>query len=243
MLQDVPETPCHCVNLGWINVWRVTKTASPRKIPQPPTRLPFLKEDETKLRLSGVLESGVRYATLSHCWGSHKFLTLGRVDPDAFRIRVPAEVLPKTFTDAIEIARFLCIDYLWIDSLCILQDDPRDWKRASLSMTSVYGGSFVNLAASRPIDGSAGCFFNRDTDWRCQIKVRSGESSETYDAIQYHYGNSLANAPLAPQGWAIQELLLPCRTLLFTRHEVFWECDKLVVSATFPNQDPPTTWI
>jgi hypothetical protein len=72
--------------------------------PTTPTRLPFLKEDETKLRLSGDLESGVRYATLSHCWGSHKLLTLGRVDPDAFRIRVPAEVLPKTFRDAIEIA-------------------------------------------------------------------------------------------------------------------------------------------
>jgi hypothetical protein len=61
-------------------------------------------------------------------------------------------------------------------------------------MTSVYGGSFINLAASRAIGGSAGCFFNRDTDWRCQIKVRSGESSETFDAVQYHYGNSLTTA-------------------------------------------------
>jgi hypothetical protein len=128
---------------------------------------PFLKEDETKLYLSGDLESGVRNATLSHCWGSHKFLTLGRVDPDAFRTRVPAEVPLKTFRDAIEMARFLCIDYLWIDSLCILQNDPHDWKRESLSMTSLYGGSFVNLAASRAIDGSASCFCNRDTDWRC----------------------------------------------------------------------------
>jgi hypothetical protein len=105
-------------------------------------------------------------------------------------------------------------------------------------MTSVYGGSFVNLAASRAIDGSASCFCNRDTDWRCQIKVRSGESSETYDAIQYHYGNSLATAPLASRGWAMQELLLARRTLLFTKQEVFWECDKLVVSATFPDQEP-----
>jgi len=80
--------------------------------PATPTRLSFLKEDETKLCLSEEFESGVRYAALRHCWGSHKFLTLGRVDPDAFRIRVPTEVLPKSFRDAIEISRFLCIDYL-----------------------------------------------------------------------------------------------------------------------------------
>jgi hypothetical protein len=92
-----------------------------------------------------------------------------RNNPEKFRVRIPLEGLTETFKDAIHTNRFLGLQYLWIDSLCILQDDPDDWMRESPSMSSVYGGATINIATSGAVDGSLGCFFDRHTSWRCQI--------------------------------------------------------------------------
>jgi hypothetical protein len=81
-----------------------------------------------------------------------------------FQEYVPPAALPKTFQDAINMAGFLEIEFLWIDSLCILQDDVDDWAKESSLMTNVYDGSYVNIVAPGAIDGSVGCFFYRNTN-------------------------------------------------------------------------------
>jgi hypothetical protein len=45
---------------------------------------------------------------------------------------------PITFRDAFDLSNRLGISYLWIDSLCIIQDDDEDWQRESSSMGLVY---------------------------------------------------------------------------------------------------------
>jgi hypothetical protein len=68
------------------------------------------------------------YATLSHCWGS---LPTTKTEMETLRLHqdhISLDVLPKTFREAIEMCRELGIAYVWIDSLCIIQDSLGDWE-------------------------------------------------------------------------------------------------------------------
>jgi Heterokaryon incompatibility protein (HET) len=69
--------------------------------------------------------------------------------------------VPKTFEDAIVVTRKLHVQYLWIDSLCIIQDDPEDWGTESLLMDQVYKNALLNIAATAASDSSGGLFYSR----------------------------------------------------------------------------------
>lgn len=79
---------------------------------------------ETK-QLAKESRSSALYVTLSHRWGSAKFTRLLKKNKDDFLNEIPFDVLPQTFKDAIDLATKLERDrirYIWIDSLCIVQD-------------------------------------------------------------------------------------------------------------------------
>jgi hypothetical protein len=152
-----------------------------------------------------------------------KFLTLNRHNLDTFRKRIPEEALSQTFKDAIVIARELGLLYIWIDSLCVLQDDTDDWLLEAATMSSVYGGSSLNIAASGAPNGNFGCFLRPEYTLQCQIQVESGCRAVRYRCVpdgMYYY--SLADMPLMKRGWTLQERFLPSRTLHFTSTQVFF---------------------
>jgi hypothetical protein len=66
--------------------------------------------------------------------------------------------LSKTFREAIHISRKLNIEYIWIDSLCIIQDDHLDWQKESAKMASIYRNAYITIAATRAKDGDEGLF-------------------------------------------------------------------------------------
>ncbi|KFH40643.1 hypothetical protein ACRE_086520 [Hapsidospora chrysogenum ATCC 11550] len=89
------------------------------------------------------------YAALSYCWGdiAPKFkLTTECIDKARSGILV--KTLPKTLQDAILIARTMEIPYIWIDSLCIIQDDEGDKKRELPNMVHIYSGAAVVISAA-----------------------------------------------------------------------------------------------
>jgi hypothetical protein len=108
-------------------------------------------------------------------------MTLTRNNLQQFRQNIPEEALPKTFRDAICVCRYLGIGFLWIDSLCIIQDSGEDWGRESSAMARVYGDAYLNIAATSAKDGTVGCFFDRSRDWRCQHQLDSGDQETLYD--------------------------------------------------------------
>jgi hypothetical protein len=114
-----------------------------------PSRLIFIGDGVPRLLLSTEISGTPRYATLSHCWGKEEHQTLKRDTMKVFQECIPVEALPKTFKDAIYAAIELGLEYIWIDSLCIVQDDIDDWKMESVKMSSVYGNSTISLAASK----------------------------------------------------------------------------------------------
>lgn len=126
-----------------------------------PSRLICLHKTEVRLCSTERLPRNTQYATLSHCWGLIKQFTLNHENFDTLQESIPVHLLSKTFQDAIFLTQKFGFQYLWIDSLCIVQDDANDWRHESSLMTSVYGGSALNRAASHARDGRVGCFVDR----------------------------------------------------------------------------------
>lgn len=93
-----------------------------------------------------------RYLTLSHRWGQLQRIRSVRATIDAFQRLLPEEDLPRTFRDAITMTRLLGFHYLWVDCLCIIQDDECDWKREAESMGRVFERSSCTLAALDSLD-------------------------------------------------------------------------------------------
>jgi hypothetical protein len=79
-----------------------------------------------------------------------------------FQEGIKISKLPRTFRDAIYVSWRMSIQYIWIDSLCIIQDSEDDWKRESALMMSVYSGAFCNIAATGAPDARTGLFFDRN---------------------------------------------------------------------------------
>lgn len=105
-----------------------------------------------RLYISKNKEIG-EYIALSHCWGDFKpedrtkFCTF-KQNIKQRRKSIDIDELPKTFRDAIRVTRGLGKRYLWIDSLCIVQDDPVDWEREAKTMEVVYSMAYCTIAAT-----------------------------------------------------------------------------------------------
>ncbi|KAF5987177.1 tol [Fusarium coicis] len=95
-----------------------------------PTRLLYVCNTQATLQVrlveSQKLPDGTEYLTLSHCLGIGKTLQLTRSNIEAFRSSIPVDELARVFIDACNTTKRLSHEYLWIDALCIIQDDPTD---------------------------------------------------------------------------------------------------------------------
>ena len=104
-----------------------------------PTRLMDLRQskiDKTKIVLcyTAQLDQQPSYVTLSHCWGEGKPLKLNKDNEPSMLESLTLSQLPLTFRDAVHVTRQLGFRYLWIDSLCIIQDSQEDWEIESAKM-------------------------------------------------------------------------------------------------------------
>ena len=123
-----------------------------------PTRLLDVGDATSpKIRLrvcsEDVLPTSMKYLSLSHCWGKSPMHKLKLENMAAMRVNINMWELPKTFRDAIEVTRRLGFRFLWLDSLCIVQDSAEDWAKESARMDKVYMNSCCNICATASVDG------------------------------------------------------------------------------------------
>lgn len=108
-----------------------------------------------------ALAGDLQYTALSHCWGQKATVMTTTVSNfTSMCSSIPFESLPKTFRDAITITRRLGLRFMWIDSLCIVQDDKGDWEKEAARMAQIYQNAFLTIAATRAPDSDGGCFFS-----------------------------------------------------------------------------------
>lgn len=163
-----------------------------------------------------------RYATLSYCWGTLPISTKTTTHTiSEYRRQIPLQDLPDTLKDAISLTRSMGIQYLWIDSLCILQDSLEDWEIESASMASVYRLSVVTIVASTARHAYEGCSpsQNKLTLAPCPVSTEGISLS-----IENRGRHVLYEKPLDQRGWTFQECQLGPRLLYCDGEQLSWEC-------------------
>lgn len=139
-----------------------------------------------------------------------------------------AGFLPKaatpTFRDAITIARHLGIRYLWIDSLCIIQGDTKDWQIQSSQMGQVYRNAYLTIAASSAADDIEGFLAPRSPVYST-LEVVSPSGDRTQVCLRPPGLTATPiTVPLDLRGWTLQETYLSCRQLKFHKNKILWDC-------------------
>ncbi len=181
------------------------------------------------------------YMTLSHCWSSYVPLRLTTSTLERFQDHIDLTALPPTFKDAIKITATLSIQYLWIDSLCIIQDSEQDWTEQAALMGDIYHNSWCNIAATAARDARDGCFVERNplAVRQCQVEANwNFHPKQTLSCSSFDsWDNSVSNTPLHSRAWVVQELVLAPRVLHFG-DQLYWECLEQRASETFPTALP-----
>ena len=203
-----------------------------------PTRVLDVSSKNPSLYLS--LGETEPHTALSHCWGKSPLIQTHRTTLQERLDGIPWNSLSTTFQDAVTTTRELGLRYLWIDSLCIVQDDVEDWAKESGRMASIYEGAHVVLAASDAKDGQDGLLAPRSVGIPMPksifqgikakgnpytIKIRRGDYHRWYgDALPPRSRVQADSSPLSSRGWAFQERLLATRYVQFRSQELVWEC-------------------
>jgi hypothetical protein len=123
-----------------------------------PTRILDVAKTSDRIWLIEQRQQKGQYMTLSHRWGGKDVIKATVATLNARKAGIPIRDLPQTFVDAVTICRRLGVRYLWIDSLCIIQDSRDDWEREAAKMADVYANSYLTIAASSSPDSRGGCF-------------------------------------------------------------------------------------
>ncbi|KAK4220600.1 heterokaryon incompatibility protein-domain-containing protein [Podospora fimiseda] len=199
--------------------------------PSLPTRLLDLggvgrSQDVIRLVESDTIpERHHRYTILSHCWGSlelPKTIISSRAQNSDPGIMV--SLLPKTFQNAITITRALSLRYLWIDSLCIIQDDESDWQHEASRMSSYYQNSHLTIAATSAHDAHRGLFLETVNSSLYLAK----DADEGLVAARLHIPHPeewlRLRSPLTSRVWVLQEEILSVRTIHCMTEQWFWKC-------------------
>ncbi|KAL1794566.1 hypothetical protein ACET3X_006382 [Alternaria dauci] len=189
-----------------------------------PTRL---IEVGKRLRLVDTVDiEPSRYAALSHCWGrlqKHERFCTYKSNITERKAGIHFDALPRTFRDAVTVARGLSMDYIWIDSLCIIQDDESDWQSEAGKMEQVFSAAYLTIGASSATSSLQG--FLADRHPRSVVKVQSDKSGTVYACVDIDdFHNDVELSPLNNRGWVLQERALSRRTIFFTSIQVYWEC-------------------
>lgn len=186
-----------------------------------------------------------QYVTLSHCWGKSTHLSTKKDSLNERKYAIPLDSLNKTYADAVRVTRELQMQYLWIDSLCIIQDSDEDWIKESSKMCFVYNNAKFNIAAAAALDGDSG-FLPERLSVKLGHVLRSerktiARSLWIRPCIQSGHvtgevGISLP-CPLFGRAWVLQESILAARTLIYSPVGVHFRCRKSKRSDEDPAKD------
>lgn len=216
--------------------------------PELPTRVLDLGLDDDDDSVIKLLEpmpgTRARYAALSHCWGAGaKRLEAKQASLEHLKSSVPWTDLSPTFQDATTVARCLGIRYLWVDSLCIVQDSAADWEVESSRMASVYRSATVTVAAVSSASSDKPFLAPRSGVLQERLlllglsRADRQLSAEELGLVAPHVNSAPSYAlgirplavhttagPLSSRAWTFQEEKLSTRILRFSATELSYEC-------------------
>lgn len=218
-------------------------------------------EEPRLILSSGIKPGSSRaYAALSHCWGGAPLAQIGPVSSlhslnsvqasapsnvvtggrplttltENIKDRmssIPMKILPRTFRDAVKVTRGLGLRYIWIDSLCIIQNSKSDWEQEAAQMANIYKRSYVTIAAEGSPDSHQGILRDRHFDFGpialpFQSKVHNIRTTMFIRPALDDWETSMSDpkSKLCSRAWVLQESLLAPRTIHYGLQQMLWEC-------------------
>ncbi|KAI1131303.1 HET-domain-containing protein [Nemania abortiva] len=187
------------------------------------------------------------FAVLSYCWGGSQPIQLTGETRKTLGQGYPVTILPKTLADAAWFTHQLCLEYLWVDALCIFQDDADDKGREIPRMGQYYGDATVTLCAASaractsglqatppPAENPANYLFG-------PVQLRAKTATGEHGSIQVlkeadYFSSYREREPIVQRGWTLQESLLSRRMLIFSSHHLYFSCK--VANASCGGREP-----
>jgi hypothetical protein len=215
MAKRTDESTGSDVNLSLAKIWlqdcllsheNCMRSSTLDELPVLPTRV----IDATNPENCFLFETNGRrdnYLTLSYCWGQGERLLTTKQCYEAFQQRLPMnDQMPRTFREAFTVTRALGYRYIWIDALCIIQDNPQDLNKEMARMGDIYQNSTVTISAEKGPDTDSGLFASRNGPFYkpCNTTIeviehdehRKREVAFVSPPAEYDHIN-----PLSKRGW------------------------------------------
>ncbi|KAK4198860.1 heterokaryon incompatibility protein-domain-containing protein [Triangularia verruculosa] len=217
--------------------------------PNLPARVIDVSKLPVRLYEPAVGESAP-YLCLGHCWvGTGRACMTTTRTLESNRQGIAWDNLPATFRHAIDVTRRLGFEYLWIDSICIIQDSESDWRHQSAEMINIYENSYLTLCATASVDDDGGFYGEIQPERQPHEIIVTGPDGKDYQLLVRknladrhlplpwgvdHDDNRKKYFPLLTRAWVFQERLLSKRLLHFTKEELLWECSGLLACECYP---------
>lgn len=211
----------------WLNECLDDHRSCPRRCDHPlPRRVIDLESPILRLYQSGPDEKG-SYATLSYCWGgvAQPTTTISNLQDQLHSI--DSTRLPTTITDAIDVCRAIGLRYLWVDALCITQDNYDQKQEDIANMGMIYKNSTVTIVAASAAKVSHGFLGNGKPEERgAQLPLYIDESTTGTVYLRMKGGSEtyMSKEPIFQRGWTYQELLLSPRAIIFDSNRITLKC-------------------
>ena len=214
----------------------------PQQVGGPKRLLQCLSDGSVRLVETRSATQRCGYIALSYCWGDgnnvKKTMEEGpNKTLDLHQRGIPNKDLPPLFQEVVALARGVNIPYLWIDSLCIIQDSQEDKEEEMKQMSDIYRGALVVVVAAwaeSPLDSLRRRVKpqpGQSDTWRTASLIRYEEMDldvkfrkRGWEVLPHRSTDATYDTPIARRAWCFQEKLLASRCLVFQRDEVVWEC-------------------
>lgn len=175
----------------------------------------------------------LKFAAFSHPWGvatTHKHFKSTKLNHKQHLCNMVTDDFPENYRDAIRVCRAIGIEYLWIDSICILQaadGHAGDFKDEAAFVQDIYSSAYCVIAASSAEGTSSGFLNPRIPSEPLALCKNSEDDTRGCYYISDHlddFQNDVLEGSLSERGWVMQERALARRTIFFTEKQVYFEC-------------------
>lgn len=232
---------------GWLKECCTNHTECQPHIPSFfPTRLLDVGESNGKLvklvsDFKNVHTSEEAYATLSYCWGDDQVVKTTNATLAQHQVSIRTSDLAQTLQDAVRVAQSLGLRFLWVDSLCIIQDDPRDITREINRMSAYYENGHLSICASVAAGSHEGFLEERKfKPYRYgpfELPYRGSNGRLGSLKLAQYHDYSKAMDPVTSRAWIMQESLLAPRMLSYSYQGVAWSCRRTNYSDGGPSRE------
>ena len=189
------------------------------------------------VRLRDTNDQEGSYITLGHLWAYNG--SVPRTTHSNFASHcdgIPWHMLPRGFQDAVIVCQMLEIRYLWIDSLCIIQDSLEDWQRESNRMDRIFASAYLRIAPTFR-DATIYGFLKRANN--PLIVFSDGRSTEVprniyLDDDFQNFDRDVEQSELCSRQWCFLERIFSSRTIYYAETHTYWECGSAIRYEGFP---------